>query len=102
MRSWTPCVRMASRTSTCRSHRSGSGPRSTARRDWGGEGTLIPAAFEYFAPQSVSEAIGLLEKHGDDAKLLAGGQSLLTFLKLRMGQAEVIVRLRQMGWVDGG
>ena len=44
---------------------------------------MIPAAFDYVAPQSVKEAIGLLEKHGDDAKILAGGHSLLPLMKLR-------------------
>ena len=41
---------------------------------------MIPAAFDYVAPQSVKEAIGLLEKHGDDAKILAGGHSLLPIM----------------------
>jgi carbon-monoxide dehydrogenase medium subunit len=62
---------------------------------------VIPAAFEYFAPQSVKEAIGLLEKHGDDAKLLAGGHSLLPIMKLRLAQPKVIVDLGRIGGLDG-
>jgi aerobic carbon-monoxide dehydrogenase medium subunit len=62
---------------------------------------VIPAAFEYFAPQSVKEAIGLLEKHGDDAKLLAGGHSLLPIMKLRLAQPKVLVDIGRIGGLDG-
>jgi carbon-monoxide dehydrogenase medium subunit len=62
---------------------------------------VIPAAFDYFAPQSVQEAIGLLEKHGDDAKLLAGGHSLLPIMKLRLAQPKVIVDIGRIGGLDG-
>jgi carbon-monoxide dehydrogenase medium subunit len=62
---------------------------------------VIPAAFEYFAPQSVKEALGLLEKHGDDAKLLAGGHSLLPIMKLRLAQPKVIVDLGKISGLDG-
>jgi carbon-monoxide dehydrogenase medium subunit len=62
---------------------------------------MIPAAFEYFAPQSVKEAIGLLEKHGDDAKLLAGGHSLLPIMKLRLAQPKVIIDIGRIAGLDG-
>jgi len=62
---------------------------------------VIPAAFEYFAPQSVKEALGLLEKHGDDAKLLAGGHSLLPIMKLRLAQPKVIVDIGRISGLDG-
>ena len=62
---------------------------------------MIPAAFEYFAPQSVKEALGLLEKHGDNAKLLAGGHSLLPIMKLRLAQPKVIVDLGRITGLDG-
>ena len=62
---------------------------------------MIPAAFEYFAPQSVKEAIGLLEKHGDDAKVLAGGHSLLPIMKLRLAQPKVIVDIGRISGLDG-
>ena len=45
---------------------------------------MIPAPFDYHAPATLAEAIGLLQQHGDDAKVLSGGQSLLPLLKLRL------------------
>jgi carbon-monoxide dehydrogenase medium subunit len=48
---------------------------------------MIPAPFDYHAPKSLAEAIALLQQHGDEAKVLSGGQSLLPLLKLRMGAA---------------
>jgi carbon-monoxide dehydrogenase medium subunit len=45
---------------------------------------MIPAPFDYHAPASLADAIGLLQQHGDDAKVLSGGQSLLPLLKLRL------------------
>jgi len=41
---------------------------------------MIPASFDYVRAESVDEAIGLLSEHGDDAKLLAGGHSLLPLM----------------------
>jgi carbon-monoxide dehydrogenase medium subunit len=52
---------------------------------------MIPAPFDYHAPKSLSEAIGLLQQHGDQAKVLSGGQSLLPLLKLRMGAAAHLI-----------
>src|SRR4030095_17270770 len=52
---------------------------------------MIPAPFDYHAPASLSEAIALLQQHGDQAKVLAGGQSLLPLLKLRVGAAAHLV-----------
>jgi aerobic carbon-monoxide dehydrogenase medium subunit len=46
---------------------------------------MIPASFDYHAPQTLDEALALLQSHGDDAKVLSGGQSLLPLLKLRLG-----------------
>ncbi len=48
---------------------------------------MIPAPFDYYAPQTLEEAINLLQQHRDDAKVLSGGQSLLPLLKLRLGSA---------------
>ena len=45
---------------------------------------MIPAAFDYVRADSVEHAIALLAEHGDDAKLLAGGHSLLPMMKLRL------------------
>jgi carbon-monoxide dehydrogenase medium subunit len=52
---------------------------------------VIPAAFDYQRAGSVDEAVGLLTEHGDDAKLLAGGHSLLPLMKLRLAQPTVLV-----------
>jgi aerobic carbon-monoxide dehydrogenase medium subunit len=52
---------------------------------------MIPAPFDYHAPASLSEAIALLQRHGDQAKVLSGGQSLLPLLKLRVGAAGHLV-----------
>ena len=52
---------------------------------------MIPASFDYHAPTSLSDAIALLQRHGDQAKVLSGGQSLLPLLKLRVGTAGHLV-----------
>ncbi|HLQ22725.1 MAG TPA: xanthine dehydrogenase family protein subunit M [Gemmatimonadales bacterium] len=52
---------------------------------------MIPAAFDYHSAKSVGEAVALLDKLGDEAKVLAGGQSLLPLLKLRLGQVSHLV-----------
>ena len=52
---------------------------------------MIPASFDYHSPKTLSEAIGLLSRYGDGAKVLSGGQSLLPLLKLRLGSAEHLV-----------
>ncbi|MFY9553049.1 MAG: xanthine dehydrogenase family protein subunit M [Thermoanaerobaculia bacterium] len=52
---------------------------------------MIPASFDYHSPKTLSEAIGLLSRYGDGAKVLSGGQSLLPLLKLRLGSAGHLV-----------
>lgn len=52
---------------------------------------MIPAAFDYHSPQSLEEALTLLQSHRDDVKVLSGGQSLLPLLKLRLGAAGHLV-----------
>ena len=47
---------------------------------------MIPASFEYARPATISDAIALLEQHGDEAKLLSGGQSLIPMMKLRLAR----------------
>lgn len=54
---------------------------------------MIPSQFDYVAPQSVEEALSALAAAGDEAKVLAGGQSLLPILRLRMNAPETIVDL---------
>ena len=52
---------------------------------------MIPSAFDYHAPTTLDEAVSLLEQHGEAAKVLSGGQSLLPLLKLRLGFATQLV-----------
>jgi len=59
---------------------------------------MYPAPFEYFRPSSVDEAIALLTRHGDDAKLLAGGHSLIPAMKLRLAQPKYVV---DIGRING-
>jgi carbon-monoxide dehydrogenase medium subunit len=54
---------------------------------------MIPAQFEYLAPTTLDEALSALSAHGDDAKVLAGGQSLLPVLRMRLNAPEVIIDL---------
>lgn len=61
---------------------------------------MIPRAFEYFDPPTLEEAVVLLEQHGDDAKLMAGGQSLLPMMKLRMVSPVVVVDLWRVPDLD--
>ncbi len=64
---------------------------------------MIPAPFEYQAAESAEHALELLAVHGDDAKLLAGGHSLLPMMKLRLAQPEVLIdigRLRELAGVS--
>jgi carbon-monoxide dehydrogenase medium subunit len=67
---------------------------------------MIPAAFEYVAPTSVEEALAALAEHGDDAKIIAGGQSLLPVLRMRLNAPEWIIDLGRIdslrGVRDGG
>jgi carbon-monoxide dehydrogenase medium subunit len=54
---------------------------------------VIPAAFSYRRPSSLDEALDLLGRHGDDAKVLAGGHSLIPLMKMRLAAPEVLVDL---------
>jgi carbon-monoxide dehydrogenase medium subunit len=55
-----------------------------------------PAPFRYARPQSVGEALELLREHGDEAKVLAGGQSLVPMMNMRLAQPEVIVDINSL------
>ncbi|MER7245424.1 xanthine dehydrogenase family protein subunit M [Kribbella sp. NPDC000426] len=61
---------------------------------------MIPAPFEYFAPVTVDEALGLLREHSD-AKVLAGGQSLMPALRLRLAAPDTIVDLGKIDELRG-
>src|SRR5713226_3625254 len=63
---------------------------------------MIPAPFEYAAPKTLEEALRLVERHGDEAKILAGGHSLLPLMKLRLAQPRYVIdigRLRGMNYI---
>src|SRR3989449_4148085 len=62
---------------------------------------MYPAAFEYHTPASVKEALGLLGKLKDDAKLLAGGHSLIPMMKLRLAQPKHLIDLRKIPGLTG-
>jgi aerobic carbon-monoxide dehydrogenase medium subunit len=61
---------------------------------------MIPQSFEYFRPQTVSEAIALLQKHGEDAKVLSGGQSLIPMMKVRLARPEYIVDINRIAGLE--
>ena len=68
---------------------------------------MIPATFEYHAPKTLEEALRLVERHGDEAKVLAGGHSLLPLMKLRLAAPRYVIdlgRLRGMSYIreEGG
>jgi len=52
---------------------------------------MIPPAFEYLRPKTVPEAVALLQQHGDEAKILSGGQSLIPMMKLRLARPGYLV-----------
>ena len=67
---------------------------------------MIPAAFDYVRAESAEEAISLIGEHGDEAKFIAGGHSLLPMMKLRLAQPSVLIdigRLSDLSYIrDAG
>jgi carbon-monoxide dehydrogenase medium subunit len=69
---------------------------------------MNPSSFDYYRPDSVSEAIALLQEHGENVKLLAGGHSLLPIMKLRLAEPDALIdigridALRGVSEMDGG
>jgi carbon-monoxide dehydrogenase medium subunit len=62
---------------------------------------MIPAAFEYHRPRSIHEAIGLLAQHGEDARIVAGGHSLVPMMKLRLAKPGHLVDLQDLSDLRG-
>lgn len=62
---------------------------------------MIPASFDYLAPTSVADAIAALEEHGDEAKVLAGGQSLLPILRMRLNAPSIVIDLGKIAELQG-
>ncbi len=61
---------------------------------------MYPASFDYVAPTSLDEAIGLLDRHGSDAKVVAGGQSLIPLMKFRFASPAVLVDINGIPGLD--
>ena len=61
---------------------------------------MKPAPFDYFDPRTVDEAVSLLQQHEGDAKLLAGGQSLMPLLNMRLARPAVLVDLNRVDGLD--
>jgi len=62
---------------------------------------MIPAEFDYEAPETLDEAIRLLRDNGDEAKLLAGGHSLIPLMKLRLAAPALLIDLRRVPGLHG-
>src|SRR5436190_23358203 len=63
-----------------------------------GGNTLIPGSFDYVVANSVPEAVALLDQHGDEAKILAGGHSLIPLLRFRLAGPSVLIDINR---IDG-
>ncbi len=63
---------------------------------WTDISTMYPRAFEYFVPHSIEEAVGILASFGEEAKLLAGGQSLIPLMKLRLASPRWVVDIGRL------
>ncbi len=62
---------------------------------------MIPAQFDYVAPTTIEEALSALSEHGDDAKIIAGGQSLLPVLRMRLNAPEMVIDLGKIDSLRG-
>lgn len=62
---------------------------------------MYPGEFEYFAPRTVDEALELLTRYGEDAKILAGGQSLLPMMKLRIASPRYLIDVNRIETLAG-
>ena len=58
---------------------------------------MIPAAFEYYRPKDIAGVLAILEQHGDDARVMAGGHSLIPMMKLRMADVPHLIDLQDVG-----
>jgi aerobic carbon-monoxide dehydrogenase medium subunit len=58
---------------------------------------MYPVSFEYLKPNNLKEALALLSQHGEDAKLLAGGQSLVPMMKLRIARPKYLIDIHRLG-----
>ena len=57
---------------------------------------MIPPSFEYLRPKTIPEAIAMLQQHGDAAKILSGGQSLIPMMKLRLARPAILIDINRI------
>ena len=62
---------------------------------------MIPAAFEYYRPKDMAGVLSILEEHGDDARVMAGGHSLIPMMKLRMADVPHLIDLQDVDGLSG-
>ena len=62
---------------------------------------MIPAGFEYHRPADIASALSILQTHGDEARVIAGGHSLIPLMKLRMAEVEHLIDLQDIGELGG-
>lgn len=62
---------------------------------------MKPASFEYFAPATLDETLELLHRYGDEAKILAGGQSLMPLMNMRLARPKIVVDINRLSGLDG-
>ncbi len=62
---------------------------------------MKPARFDYMAPETVEEANAALAERGDDARVMAGGQSLMPILNMRLARPELVIDIARIGALDG-
>lgn len=61
---------------------------------------MKPASFEYFAPEKIEDAVELLYRYGEDGKVLAGGQSLMPLMNLRLARPQVVIDINRIAALD--
>ena len=61
---------------------------------------MKPPKFDYYAPTTLAEATGLLQQHGYDAQIMAGGQSLMPLLNMRLARPQVLVDINRISQLD--
>src|SRR5262249_2530993 len=77
-------------------HRASHHPEPALAAHPRGEATVKPAKFDYFAPASVDEALALLTRYGGEAKILAGGQSLVPLLNFRLSRPAALIDINRI------
>ncbi len=61
---------------------------------------MIPPSFDYYVPNSVNDAIGMLQKYGAEAKILSGGMSLIPLMKLRLANPAYLIDINRISGLD--